>query len=207
MPRSVEKHSGRGSLRMREGAMDERERSFDLDWYVKHLDKLLDFSWDEYKQVTFERHRIQHAILRNYLWLATAIFSAECVGFSQIFDGVVWFGLPLNANSVFNVFAFLSVACAFVTMALGINTMRGRDVAMPYYGWNAVHFSVEAWKEANGELDKPTVHLELLKHLDKAISHNRESTMRKALRLRCMSFGLLASLGFGLCALTSAIIF
>ncbi len=186
---------------------DTKESSLEIEWYIKRADKLLDLSWDEYKQVTFDRHRIQHAILRNYLWLATVVFSAECVGFSHIFDGVVWFGLSFNVNQIFNVFAGLSVAISFLTIALGIDSMRGElpGIDQPFREWDAIHFAGTAWKEAEGELAKGIMHLDLLEHLNKSINHNKGLAMRKGKRLRCMSYMLLASLGSGLCAMMSAI--
>ena len=189
--------------------MSDTEHEFDTEWYAKCADKMIDLSWDEYKQVTFERHRVQHAILRNYLWLATVVFSAECVGFSQVFDGVVWFGLSLHGNLVFNIFAGSSVAISFLAIALGIDSMRGKlpGVDQPFREWNALYFAGTAWKEANGEAGKTTMHLDLLEHLDKSINHNKELAMRKGKRLRCMSYMLLASFGTGLCAMMSAIIF
>lgn len=185
---------------------EQQKDDMDVELYSKYMDKLIDLAWDEYAQETFNRFQAQHIILRNYLWLGTVIFSAECAVFSQMETGAVWLGFTVSAGMAFKVLALLAMLCSFMAVLFGVDSMRGdTKVAMPFYGKDTIAFAWTAWAEAHKDAGQTTMQRDILECLNKTISHNRERARRKGTRLRCMSYLLQGSLLLGLCSAACAI--
>lgn len=182
-----------------------RTPAFDFGNYKEFLATLLKAAQDEYKVVTYDRRTMQHAILRNYLWLSTIMFSVECTGIYQVVGntGVPW---PMYPSALFWILAGLSVTSSLACFCYGIDTMRGRGtVAFPYQ----VPFESlmdMAHQEASRTLPYGRLYLAMIRDLEKGINQNRATATKVGKKLRYISWGLLLSLASAVLAVLAAVI-
>lgn len=181
-------------------AKDNSKPKFKNANYIGSLDIILKAAQDEYKQITFDRHTAQHAILRNYLWLSTLIISVEGAIFLGIIGGK---NLPwlMESGIFFIIFSIISMLFSVIAFLLGIDTMRGRGETfhpyqMPYEDLVGVAYQEAAANKADGFL-----RITMIRHLENAISHHSRACTIIGEKLRILSRLLLASTGFSILAL------
>lgn len=177
---------------------------FDHDAYTSSLEIVLKAAQEDYKQITFDRRRIQHSILRNYLWLATAIFSAECTFFFNLTGNEPILPWPISIGMFFYTFAGFALSASLATFAFGIDSMRGRAPVFMPYEYTYEHLMDMAHKEASNDTTTGSLMVCMIRTLESAINHHREIAVKTGKRLRWLSRLLLGSIFFALLAVISA---
>ena len=165
--------------------MDER--------HFKNLEIILAAAQDEFKLITYDRRAMQHAILRNYAWLSSILFGAQCMLLGQMPQGeVVFLGVLVVA---------IIVNC--VCFGYCIDTMRGRGLyAFPYMGLVFKELIDMEEYQMNGEVpsysDKPhdadDMHRTMILRLQSSIDANRQVANVVGKKLRRLSVILMVAL-------------
>lgn len=169
---------------------------FDYGNYLSNLDLLLKAAQEDYKQITYDRRNLQHSILRNYLWLATAIVSAQITYFINMTSEKPFAPWLVQPSICFYFFIIVALALSGIAFAYGIDTMRGRvGVCFPYeYAYN--HMTDMAHKEASSQLASGSLRVYMIQTLEIAINHQREIARETGEKLRHLCRLLLFSLLF-----------
>lgn len=171
---------------------DNSKPKFKKTDYRVSLDIILKAAQDEYKQITYDRHNAQHAILRNYLWLATLLISVEGAIFLNIIRGE---NLPwvMEPGVFFIFFSTTSMLFSVAAFLLGIDTMRGRGLT---FRTQQIHYKdliQMAYDNAEVQTNDEKVRITMITHLENAISHHIEVCTKIGLKLRALSIFLLIS--------------
>lgn len=182
---------------------DNHKPKFKKADYRALLDIILKAAQDEYKQITYDRHNAQHAILRNYLWLATLLISVEGALFSNIIRGknLPWVMEPGFFFICFSIAALLSSIAAFF---LGIDTMRGRGKTFRQHQVSYENLIQMAYDGAELQKNDENVRLTMIRHLENAISIHSEACKAVGKKLRILSVLLLLSTLFSVLSVLTA---
>ena len=171
------------------------KQSFLHDEYRENLSTILQGAREDYKQITFDRHSIQLAHLRNYLWISLTIMTAEFAVYSKIYtnnyEKILPWIITLDHNFyALALFAFMFAGVAFV---MAIDTCRGKDdTIFPAGIWTVYTF--EAWKEADGQESSGHTYIQMITQLEKAILHHRKIAIKIGERLWHISCLILISI-------------
>lgn len=167
--------------------------------FEKELDLILDFARTEYKILTIDDRAFQCGMMKTYLWLAslfTATFAA--LGSALLNKSTGFPFLTSGAPSlIFYFLGGISLLCALSVFCLGVEGLRGRiDITGPgqFKQWG-----IEAYHAP--EEEPLAFRKGLVAFLDDAVSAYAAEVSRVGLRLRKMSWLLLASVAFAVLSL------
>lgn len=161
--------------------------------HLKNLELVIKAAQDEYKQVVYDRRFLQHSILRNYTWLSSIMFGAQCMLLQQVVQGQP-------------IFIWLLISAMILTcicFGLCIDTMRGRNICnFPYMDITFRELMDMEEYQWNGEVppygDKPhdadDMHRTMIIRLQESIDSNRKIANVTGIKLRCLSLILIIAL-------------
>lgn len=183
---------------------DALKQDFDLSIYTANLDLVLKAAQEDYEQITFKRHAIQHGILRNYLWLATVVYAVDIYLFSNVSGHASLIPWKVAPNSLFYLFMALAMLSSCAVFMIGVYAMQNRKgVSFPYYERYEKFISL-AWQEGACKIEAGTLRLEMIRLLAAAIAHQQMTANLKGKILRALCWLLLFSTGSSILALLSA---
>lgn len=184
---------------------DEGYSNFDFGLYDKKCERLLDIALEEYKQVSFDRYKVQQDMARNYIWIGVVLFSAEAAVFSQIGTTGLWLFAPTHVTPVVVTCAIVALFAAFLCICMGIHSMHTRlRTAMPLFGKRPVDFVGDVWSASNGDIDPTQTTRAILNLVEQATAWNLKAAATRGNQLRKMSRMALASAGMAMVALIAA---
>ena len=186
-------------------SMPSNQKTFDHANYRRDLETLLKYAYDEYRHIGLERQRSQLTYIRHYLWFAALLIGSGAPLFWFLKDPiqhVKW--LSFEPGVLFYIACFFSIGIALSVLALGIDSLRGRDMTHLPFGKFMDHAQT-AYECALDGSCRPTVLTSALASIDYANGEHIQKIHRVGLKLRWMSRLLLASLGCGVIAVLSRI--
>lgn len=151
---------------------------------------LIKYAYDEYKNVTIDRQRIQFGYLRNYLWLATVLIGAQGTLFFKYFESngatqPFWAFLVILISGTVAIFSSLA---AFI---LGVDTLRGRkNTILPFGDFLQLGDMSHAMAST---LNTTQLRSCVLSRLNEAISVHVERAHGIGIKLRRMSVLIIMS--------------
>ncbi|MDY0258478.1 MAG: hypothetical protein RBR41_02280 [Desulfovibrio sp.] len=172
--------------------------------YSTTLDAVLRSALDDYNQTTYTIKRFQHSTIKSYLWIATVVFAAELAFFADIASTkqlIAFIDLTVDVQSkVFKFFSCLSLILSLVVFLLGVDTMRGRGkgVGPTVFPWTKI--GDLAFDDCD-EFYTDSCRITLIRDIQEAITQHVAESNSIGVKLRCMSWGVLASVGTALVTL------
>ena len=187
--------------RTKPGAKPEHEQ------YLKYLEQLCKYAYDEYKHLSADLGRIQLDYIKNYLWVSSVLAAAEISFFLDLMSGVryqsiVFFHKQLSPSFYFfSVFAvFLSICC----FAIGIDTLRGRSSQIMPFG-DFTKLAELAYDDMKSKYNG-SFYSTLVRSLDDVVHGLIAQRNSVGLRLRFMCYMILSSLLFAVIAFTAMLV-
>lgn len=172
-----------------------RMSDFDHDKYGEALVFLAKTAYEEYRLVCLEILKHQSSLLHTYLWLSSLVATLQAGFYFKVASGeIAWQGVACSAGVWFYLFAAISFAASLGAFALGVDTLRGREVATLPLG----PFPVLA-KMAHEMAAKPgsfELYSAVITALDAEIDRQAQVKSVKGEKLRFMSRLMLLSVGF-----------
>ncbi|MEG6504174.1 hypothetical protein [Nitratidesulfovibrio sp. 1201_IL3209] len=166
--------------------------------YCASLESIVRSAMDDYNHTTYTLKSFQHSTIKTYLWISTVVFAAELAFYADVSGSntlISFIGMEINIQSkIFKALSSLSLMLSMAVFILGVDTMRGRNsTSSPTsHGWLAL--SNMAYADCDEDY-RDNYRIALIQDISNAItSHLKESNSRGK-KLRCMSWGILASVG------------
>lgn len=160
---------------------------FNFELYDKKCERLLDIALEEYKQVSFDRYKVQQDMARNYIWIGVVLFSAEAAAFSQVGAKELWLFAQAHVTPVVVICAIAALFAAFLCICMGICSMHTRlRTAMPLFGKRPVDFVGDVWSAANGDVDPTQTTREILNLVEQATAWNLKAAAMRGSQLKKM---------------------
>lgn len=166
----------------------------DLSKEIGIAEELCKQALEKFKQVSVDRHSIQHNVIRNYLWLSVTILAAEFTCLSNYFAPVA----DIAKHPCPYIILALSVMSALFSLCTGIKAMTGTSVIDP----SDNYVEMFDYLTANGYL--PENHFALLKKeistIKQSIDEAYEMVHKRGKAMRKMNRALLFSICTGIFA-------
>lgn len=173
--------------------------------YRNALDSIQKAAMDEFNGITYTLKNFQYSTIKTYLWISTVVFAAELAFYADIasssgsnLTAFIHLNVDIQTN-IFKAFSVVSLLLSLGVFVLGVDTMRGRGATYrPCSSWEKL--ADMAFQDCD-ENYKSSHHIELIHGINVAIAHHLEASSKIGVKLRIMSWGILASVTFAILTL------